>query len=67
MYEAVSRLHCIWGLGDFVFFVGSANLRHLKMYFFNNTMYNVYVAVKTQLNLLYYTYNVYTTTCFGLF
>jgi hypothetical protein len=22
MYEAVSRLHCICGLGEFVFFVG---------------------------------------------
>jgi len=32
-----------------------------------NTMYNVKLAVNTQLNLLYYMYNVYTTKCFGLF
>jgi len=30
-------------------------------------MYNVFLAVKTQLILLYYMYNVYTTTCFGIF
>jgi len=30
-------------------------------------MKNVQLAVKTQLILLYYMYNVYTTTCFGLF